>query len=85
MKNLTRTLRQLEKLAVKRATTLKTMPIQRMTIPKFHFCTTSGNTVTMDFKAETKKLLNIVAKSIYTDKDVFLRELLSNASDALEK
>lgn len=39
----------------------------------------------MEFKAETKKLLNIVAKSIYTDKEVFIRELLSNCSDALEK
>ena len=38
-----------------------------------------------EFKAETKKLLDIVAKSIYTDKEVFLRELLSNCSDALEK
>ncbi len=37
------------------------------------------------FKAETKRLLNIVANSIYTDKEVFLRELLSNSSDALEK
>lgn len=39
----------------------------------------------MEFKAETKKLLDIVAKSIYTDKEVFVRELMSNASDALEK
>ena len=39
----------------------------------------------MQFKAETKKLLDIVAKSIYTDKEVFIRELLSNSSDALEK
>lgn len=38
-----------------------------------------------EFKAETKKLLDIVAKSIYTDKEVFIRELLSNSSDALEK
>ena len=38
-----------------------------------------------EFKAETKKLLDIVAHSIYTDKEVFLRELLSNCSDALEK
>lgn len=30
-------------------------------------------------------MLDIVAKSIYTDKEVFLRELLSNCSDALEK
>jgi hypothetical protein len=39
----------------------------------------------MEFKAETKKLLDIVAKSIYTESEVFLRELLSNCSDALEK
>lgn len=37
------------------------------------------------FKAETKKLLDIVTHSLYTDKEVFLRELLSNCSDALEK
>ena len=49
----------------------------------FRFCTLKQEK--HEFKAETKKLLDIVAKSIYTDKDVFLRELLSNASDALEK
>mmetsp|Transcript_60155 Transcript_60155/g.143387 ORF Transcript_60155/g.143387 Transcript_60155/m.143387 type:complete len:747 (+) Transcript_60155:95-2335(+) len=38
-----------------------------------------------EFKAETKKLLDIVAKSLYTDKEVFIRELVSNASDACEK
>ena len=38
-----------------------------------------------EFKAETRKLLDIVAKSIYTDKEVFVRELISNSSDALEK
>lgn len=38
-----------------------------------------------EFKAETSKLLDIVTNSIYTDKEVFLRELLSNASDACEK
>lgn len=40
---------------------------------------------THDFQAETRKLLDIVTNSIYTDKEVFLRELVSNASDALEK
>ncbi|SBT71284.1 heat shock protein 90, putative [Plasmodium malariae] len=38
-----------------------------------------------EFKAETKKLLQIVAHSLYTDKEVFIRELISNSSDAIEK
>lgn len=37
------------------------------------------------FKAETKQLLNILIHSLYKDKEVFLRELLSNASDALNR
>ena len=45
----------------------------------------TSNIEQRQFQAETKRLLNIVAKSIYTDKEVFLRELLSNGSDALEK
>lgn len=49
----------------------------------YRFCTAQKESY--EFKAETKKLLDIVAKSLYTDKDVFIRELLSNASDALEK
>ena len=44
-----------------------------------------SGTESREFKAETRKLLDIVAKSIYTDKEVFIRELLSNCSDALEK
>ena len=44
-----------------------------------------GEAEKMTFQAETRKLLDIVAKSIYTDKEVFIRELLSNCSDALEK
>ena len=39
----------------------------------------------LEFKAETRKLLDIVTNSLYTDKEVFLRELVSNASDSLEK
>lgn len=44
-----------------------------------------GNSVKYDFLAETKQLLNIVAKSLYSEKEVFVRELISNASDAIEK
>lgn len=44
-----------------------------------------GSTGTKTFKAETKQILDIMAKSLYTDREVFLRELISNASDALEK
>ncbi|ADH87195.1 molecular chaperone HtpG [Desulfurivibrio alkaliphilus] len=40
---------------------------------------------TREFQAEVKKMLDIVIHSLYTEREIFLRELISNAADALEK
>ncbi|XP_065170658.1 heat shock protein 75 kDa, mitochondrial [Atheta coriaria] len=44
-----------------------------------------GQSTKHEFQAETRMLLDIVARSLYSEKEVFIRELISNASDALEK
>jgi len=45
----------------------------------------TGKEEVHEFKTETKKLLSIVANSLYSEKEIFVRELVSNAADALEK
>ena len=44
-----------------------------------------GEGVQHEFQADTRQLLDIVASSLYSEKEVFIRELISNASDAIEK
>ena len=46
---------------------------------------TEAQVETRQFQAETRKVLDIVINSLYTERDIFVRELVSNAADALEK
>lgn len=57
-------------------------PARESTVDQEHAV---GASEEMTFKTETRQMLDIVACSLYSDKEVFIRELVSNASDALEK
>jgi molecular chaperone HtpG len=47
--------------------------------------TSTEDTRPIPFKAETRQLLDILIHSLYTEREIFLRELISNASDALTR
>src|SRR5512139_3564880 len=47
--------------------------------------TTTSPTESLEYRAEVKQLLHILVHSLYTDREIFLRELISNASDALNR
>jgi len=63
-------------------------PQHRLLLSSRAYCSqpaSASQPVEHEFQAETRMLLDIVAKSLYSEKEVFIRELISNASDAIEK
>src|ERR1700704_17731 len=62
-----------------------TRPHRTMTLDTALETTAEPKAETRPFQAEVSRLLDIVAHSLYSEKEIFLRELISNASDACDR